>query len=188
MSEFLSVAEIMMRLPAIRESLDMSPDPMPSHPVPAWLEGRPVIEIMLIPWLGAPPRGPRLFPPDARLTIDPAGGVVRQGHARPADFGQTDPADQPLGEHDIEPPIAMDEFQLEKGRLYAAVDTLLREPAPPWMGEASAAAQEAARTWHRVFARVGHRPVRAYYEALNPAFFAWLERVAPRPTDPGPDR
>jgi hypothetical protein len=118
--------------------------------------------------------GLQLWPPSHVAWVDARSGRFELLRAvTPGDFGRSDDPDRPLGA-DL-PPVERQtaEFQTALALFLQAFDAGLPHVAER-PGQLSAAARLAARELGERFARVAEAPLRPYYEALSPQFFAWL--------------
>lgn len=121
-----------------------------------------------------PQAGLQLWPPSHVAWVDARSGRFELLRAvAPGDFGRSDDRERPLGA--VPPPAhrATAEFQTALALFLQAFDAALphlAERAGPLSAPARAAATELADR----FAQVAEAPLRPYYEALSPRFFAWL--------------
>lgn len=121
--------------------------------------------------------GLQLWPPSHVAWVDARSGRFELLRAvTPGDFSRSDDPERPLGA--VPPPAqrATAGFQTAMALFLQAFDAAL-----PHLGERagdfSAPARAAARELADRFAHVAEAPLRPYYEALSPKFFAWLEEA-----------
>jgi hypothetical protein len=172
------------RLPSIltlREPLRYAAGTLPagvheSLPVPVLQKGGLRIAAMYCRGeIVEPGGGLQLWPPSRVAWVDARSGRLEVLRAvTPADFGRSDDPERPLGA--VPPPAERlgAEFQEATALFLQAFDAAL-----PYFvddaGSPSSEARLAARELAERFARVAETPLRAYYQALSPKFFAWLE-------------
>ena len=118
--------------------------------------------------------GLQLWPPSRVAWIDAGTGRLELMRAvTPADFGCSDDPDRPLGT--VPPPLERQSaaFQSALAMFLQAFDAAL----PHFVdrtGRPSSEARQAAQELAERFAQVAEAPLRPYYRALSPKFFAWL--------------
>ena len=121
--------------------------------------------------------GLQLWPPSRVAWVEARSGrleLLRE--VAPADFGRADDPDRPLGAVPAPAERLGAEFQEAAALFWQAFDAAL----PHFVdnaGRPSSEARVAAREFAERFARVAESPLRPYYQALSPKFFAWLEEA-----------
>jgi hypothetical protein len=148
-----------------------------SFPVPADNAGRPAIAFMFGPANVRRPRT-RLKAPEYVALIDPAASrLVRMYAVTPHDLGQRDAPDAFIGgwENSSDKP-ALDRQAAAWQRLMELAETVL--PAFIDRAAATSALRAAAREFRDLFDQLAEPPLKPYYRALGPRFFAWLEQSA----------
>jgi hypothetical protein len=121
--------------------------------------------------------GLQLWPPSRVAWIDARSGRLELLRAvTPADFGRSDDPDRPLGA--VPPPAERmgAEHQSALALFLQAFDAALPHFVDQ-TGRPSVEASLAARELGDLFGRVAEMPLRPYYRALSPKFFAWLEEA-----------
>jgi len=121
--------------------------------------------------------GLQLWPPSRVAWVDARSGRLELLRAvTPADFGRSDDPERPLGA--VPPPAERlgAEFQDATALFLQAFDAAVPHFVDD-AGRPSSEARLAARAFAERFARVAETPLRPYYRALSPKFFAWLEEA-----------
>ncbi|MGV3719407.1 MAG: hypothetical protein ACO1SX_00740 [Actinomycetota bacterium] len=142
--------------------------------------GRLYLTAFFYPVVAGPGEPSRVGRPQLQCTLDPTvGQFVEVVDCSLRDFAAHLPPDPVVGTltPELAPAQTAEGWDRLRSELYEAYDPLLpvafRDPA-----DLSKAQQEAVVRFRQVFERVVEPFLRPYYEALNPAFFEWLRRVA----------
>jgi hypothetical protein len=141
--------------------------------------GRLYLAAFFYPVMARPGEPSRVGRPQLHCTLDPTTGqFVEVTDCSFRDFASRLPPDPVVGVLTPEqaPAHSTEGWDRLRGELYGAYDALL-PAAFRDLAELTEAQQEAVARFREVFERVVEPFLRPYYEALNPAFFAWLHRV-----------
>ena len=153
--------------------------PIISYPVPALRQGQSQVAFMIY-FRVVRPGPPQMWPPDKVGWLDPVTGKrIALTQVSPADFGQTDPADEMMKIiQDKYPNIKYDESEILRDRLLELYDILFTawaaNPSPAGQGRL----QNQARDFLRIFDQLAEEPLKPYYEALGRDWFVWLRALA----------
>jgi len=150
-----------------------------SFPVPAHRQGQPQVAFMIF-FRMVMPGPPQMLPPSKVGWLDPVTGKrIALTKVSPADFGQTDSADEMMKIiPDKYPNIKYDESVILRDRLFELYDILFAawaaNPSPAGQGRL----QNQARDFLRIFDQLAEEPLKPYYEALGRDWFGWLRALA----------
>jgi len=148
-------------------------------PVPALHQGQPQVAYMICFGV-VRPGPPQIWPPKKVGWLDPVTGKrIALTKVSPADFGQTDPADEMLEVKPYKyPNINSDTYVILAERLLELYDVLFAawaaSPSPADQGRL----QNQARDFLRIFDQLAEEPLKPYYESLGRDWFGWLRALA----------
>lgn len=166
------VVQRLAQIQGLRASVrDLPREALRCYPVPVVHEAQVFLAVPFCLRQGQPPAPPRIGAPGWILYLDMATGT-KASSQRTAD----DPTIM-LGEHRLEPPMTMAQFQQTERAMLEAMDPLLRawamsstDPTPGAQAAASAAKARFAALWRHL----AHKPIATHYRALNPSWFQWV--------------
>jgi len=153
--------------------------PAQSLPVPVRRQDQLMIAYMVHAQMAMP--GPLImWPPREIIWLDPVNGkLIEKTNVTPADFGQTDPADEILKVKPSEySRLTYDEFAALEKRLYILYDILF----PAWATGSSTLSQVQLQNFAHealdIFYKISKQPLQPYYESLGRDWFSWLRKLA----------
>lgn len=149
-----------------------------SFPIPVVYRGRNLIAFMYFYRGSLPPSPPQISSPRYLAIIDPeTGDIVKVNRVEPKDFHIDLPPDQPLGQQRLLPQMTMDEYMMNKKRLYELYDYILHWYTQQKL-EFIDEERRIVKEFVLLFRRLAEKPLLPFYESLNMAFFEWLRRVS----------
>ena len=169
----MTTADVVSRLPALREEARIPTEALASHPVPV-IDRDLSLEFFFCAWSGAPPAPPILRAPFLRMRVSLETGKAVTSPVQRGDFDFDGEPGAELGEHRFDPPLAMEEFLALRAVLHREIDALM-DVLPTLPAEPAAAVVEHAVTLRETFERIAQKPLLPFYRAVNPRFFAWLD-------------
>ncbi len=170
---WMSMKELIQKVDSCRKRI---PDELVrSYPVLVEGNGKYLVAFMYFYKRGVPPDAPKVSSPRYLMLVNPTSGdIVEFKRVKPEDFGYEWPESKPLGVHDFDTAMTVDEFlemQEELYNLYDTVFALYRDRSEVSLTEK---AKEMAR-FRELFNKLVEKPLIPYYKALNPDFYKWLD-------------
>ena len=174
----MTTAEIVSRLPALREEARIPTEALASHPVPV-VDRDLSVEFFFCAWSGAPPAPPVLRAPFLRMLVSLETGRAVTSPVQRGDYDFDGEPGAEVGEHRFDPPLAMEEFLTLRAVLHREIDALM-DVLPTLPGEPAAPIVEHALILREAFERIAQKPLLPFYRAVNPRFFEWLDACRKR--------
>lgn len=169
----MTTAEVVSRLPVLRDEARIPTEALASHPVPV-IDRDLSLEFLFCPWSVAPPAPPILRAPFLRMRVSLETGKAVTSPVQRGDYDFEGEPNDELGEHHFDPPLAMDEFLALRAVLHQEIDALM-DVLPTLPHDPGASIDEHAVTLRDTFERIAQKPLLPFYRAINPRFFDWLD-------------
>lgn len=171
MTTLLPLRELLLRLDALPEARRLPDELARSFPIPA---PATAVRLQFLGFFksGRPPAPPQISSPKYRMAADAEKILWTEiKEVTSADFGIAHDDALPIGVHDFNPPLPMDEFRAKKARLFECYDILL----PIYTGTKKLEGPRAE--FLKLFLLLAEKPLHPYFRYLNPDFFRWLREI-----------